>query len=375
MNYFRMEPENTIYYNSSTVYRPVFFRRVNDKEKMDGLLENNKEIDIIDQIEAQLVELIRLDHPSKKLTESEQRAFIDNHIGATSLYDYGVWVYYQWLNQLIHILDEEEFVRIRTSRNIYKIIPEEINLLRKKKVGVIGLSVGQSIAITMAMERICGELRLADFDTIELSNMNRLRVGVQHLGLSKAIVAARQIAELDPFIKVICYTNGVDGENIDRFFLEKGKLDILVEECDGIDMKIISRIKAKQYQIPVIMDTNDKGMLDVERFDLDPERPIFHGRLKRVDGLSVIELEQLLSQLTVQEKVEYLVDIIGFENVSDAMKLSLQYMNKTIVGWPQLASAVTLGGAMVTDITRKIFLGKFESSGRYFVDFDELIQP
>ncbi|MFC6099777.1 ThiF family adenylyltransferase [Olivibacter domesticus] len=375
MNYFRMEPENTIYHNSSTVYRPVFFRRVNDKEKMDYLLENNKEIHIIDQIEAQLVELIRLDHPSKKLTESEQRIFIDNHIGATSLYDYGVWVYYQWLNQLIHILDEEEFIRIRTSRNIYKITPEEINLLRKKKVGVIGLSVGQSIAITMAMERICGELRLADFDTIELSNMNRLRVGVQHLGLSKTIVAARQIAELDPFIKVICYTNGVDGENIDSFFLDEGKLDILVEECDGIDMKIISRIKAKQYQIPVIMDTNDKGMLDVERFDLDPERPIFHGRLKRVDGLSVIELEQLLNQLTVQDKVEYLVDIIGFENVSDAMKLSLQYMNKTIVGWPQLASAVTLGGAMVTDITRKIFLGKFESSGRYFVDFDELIQP
>jgi len=123
------------------------------------------------------------------------------------------------------------------------------------------------------------------------------------------------------------------------------------------------------------MDTNDKGMLDIERFDLDPERPIFHGRLKRVDGLSVVELEQLLSKLTVQEKVAYLVDIIGFENVSDAMKLSLQHMNKTIVGWPQLASAVTLGGAMVTDITRKIFLGKFESSGRYFIDFDELIQP
>jgi molybdopterin/thiamine biosynthesis adenylyltransferase len=370
-----MEPENTIYHNSSTVYRPVFFRRVNDKEAMDRLLENNKEIHIIDQIEAQLAELARLDHPSQKLTENEQKDLIDNYLGSTALYDYGVWVYYQWLNQLIHIVDEEEFVRIRTSRNIYKITPEEIEILKNKKVGIIGLSVGQSIALTMAMERICGELRLADFDTIELSNMNRLRVGIQHLGLSKTIVAARQIAELDPFIKVTCYTDGVNAENIDRFFLEGGKLDILVEECDGIDMKIISRVKAKQHQIAVIMDTNDKGMLDIERFDLNPERPIFHGRLKRVDGLSVVQLEQLLSSLTIQEKVAYLVDIIGFENVSEAMKLSLQHMNKTIVGWPQLASAVTLGGAMVTDITRKIFLGKFESSGRYFIDFDELIQP
>lgn len=373
-----MESGNKIYQNSPTNYHPVLFRRLydgKDREEMDRLLENNTDIQIIDQIEDQLAELVRLDHPSKKLTESERKSFIKSHLGDVSLYEYGVWVYYQWLNIIVHILDEEEFVRIRTSRNIYKITPEEIGILRAKKVGVIGLSVGQSIAVTMAMERICGELRLADFDLIELSNMNRLRVGIQHLGLSKAVIAARQIAELDPFIKVVCYTNGVTGDNVDEFLLDGGKLDILVEECDGIDMKIISRLKAKHYQIPVIMDTNDKGMLDVERFDLEPDRPIFHGRLKRVDGKSIIELEQLLKKLTVQEKVEYLVDIIGFENVSNAMKLSLQHMNKTIVGWPQLASAVALGGAMVTDITRKIFLGKFESSGRYFIDFDDLIQP
>lgn len=47
-------------------------------------------------------------------------------------------------------------------------------------------------------------------------------------------------------------------------------------------------------------------------------------------------------------------------------------MNKTIVGWPQLASAVTLGGAMITDISRRILLKQFSNSGRYFVDFDEL---
>jgi hypothetical protein len=30
-------------------------------------------------------------------------------------------------------------------------------------------------------------------------------------------------------------------------------------------MKIITRLKAKELGIPVVMDTSDRGMLDVER--------------------------------------------------------------------------------------------------------------
>src|SRR5690606_25672346 len=114
-------------------------------------------------------------------------------------YEYGVWVYYPWSHRLVHLLDEKEFVEVRTNRNQYKITPEEQALLATKKIGVIGLSVGQSIALSLAMERLFGELRLADFDVLELSNMNRIRAGAQDLGLSKVVVAAREIAEIDPY--------------------------------------------------------------------------------------------------------------------------------------------------------------------------------
>ena len=36
--------------------------------------------------------------------------------------------------------------------NQYKITPEEREMLEKRKIGVIGLSVGQSVSITLAME-------------------------------------------------------------------------------------------------------------------------------------------------------------------------------------------------------------------------------
>ncbi|MGB1031398.1 MAG: ThiF family adenylyltransferase, partial [Flavobacteriales bacterium] len=113
--------------------------------------------------------------------------------------DYGVWVYYPWLRKLVHLLDEKEFVECRTNRNKYKITAEEQEVLSKKVVGVVGLSVGQSVSLTMAMERSFGELRIADFDDLELTNLNRIRTGVHNLGLPKTTIVAREIAEIDPF--------------------------------------------------------------------------------------------------------------------------------------------------------------------------------
>src|SRR5690606_27196270 len=173
-------------------YRPLFYR-TNDPENeksLQKLLASVEGINKYDTIYSQLAELIKLSNPEKVSSVGIEK-LIAEHLGQTELYKYGVWVYYPWSKNLVHLLDEKEFIKVRTNRNIYKILPEEIDLLSKKKIGIIGLSVGQSIAHTIALERTCGELRLADFDDIELSNMNRIKAGVQDLGMSKVILAAR----------------------------------------------------------------------------------------------------------------------------------------------------------------------------------------
>ncbi len=48
-------------------------------------------------------------------------------------------------------------------------------------------------------------------------------------------------------------------------------------------------------------------------------------------------------------------------------------IKQTISTWPQLASAVALGGALCADVCRRILLDKYHESGRYFVDIEELI--
>ncbi|MBC7744070.1 MAG: ThiF family adenylyltransferase, partial [Flavobacterium sp.] len=264
---------------SNEVIKTQLFRlnNVDDKYKFDKLINEDKNIRVFDQIENQLRELIKCSSPSIRIRPEEYTDLIKTHLNGTEIFNYGVWVYYPWSNNLVHILDENEFIKLRTNRNCNKITFQEQSILSQKKIGIIGLSVGQSIALTMAMERTCGEIRLADFDTAELSNLNRLRTGLHNLGILKTVIAAREIAEIDPFIIVKIFNDGLTTQNMDSFFLEDGKLDILVEVCDGLDIKIASRLKARKLQIAVVMDTNDRGMLDVERFDLEPKRPIFHG--------------------------------------------------------------------------------------------------
>ncbi|WP_223706869.1 ThiF family adenylyltransferase [Niabella beijingensis] len=360
--------------SGSDTYRPVFLRigQKADKDLFDELV-STKNCTIFDTIDRQLMELIRIMNPSEKLDQHQVRLLTGKHLGNRAPDTYGVWVYYPWSGRMVHLLDEDEFIKVRTNRNVYKITPEETALFRGKKIGIIGLSVGQTIAMTIATERICGALHLADYDDIELSNMNRLPVGVHELGMSKAILSARKIAELDPFISVTCFTEGVHAENMDAFFTKNGPLDLLVEECDGFDIKILSRMKARELGIPVVMDTNDKGMLDIERFDLERERPLFHGGIPDLEKLDQQTLAAQLTQLTPADKIRYLGAIVGMDNLSDSMKRSLTEIGKTITGWPQLASAVTLGGAIVTEACRNIFLNRFNASGKYFIDLEKII--
>ena len=49
--------------------------------------------------------------------------------------------------------------------------------------------------MALAQEGLCGQLRLADFDHLELTNMNRLSASVLDLGEPKTHLAARRIAE------------------------------------------------------------------------------------------------------------------------------------------------------------------------------------
>ncbi|QII04519.1 Rv1355c family protein [Rhodococcoides fascians A25f] len=274
------------------------------------------------------------------------------------------WVHYPWRRALVRVLGPRDFDRLRLDRNRNKITTEEQGRLRGLRVGVVGLSVGHAVAHTLALEGLCGELRLADFDELDLSNLNRVPSSVLDLGVNKAVVAARRIAELDPYLRVQVFSDGVTAETLDGFL---DGLDLVVEECDSIDTKLLIRHHARARGIPVVMETSDGGVLDVERFDLEPDRPVFHGLLGEMDTADV-------AGMTIEQKSTIAATLLDPSKLTPRMTASLPEIGRTLSTWPQLGGDVALGGAAVTAAVRAFGRGEPLSSGRRRIDLDALVR-
>lgn len=358
-----MEPTQTST-SADGLYTPIFLRSPSDE--LSSLL-SDATVRVVDEYQQQLQELIQCEFFGRPLSKDQLADEVSNRIGDRDVTDCGIWVYYPWSNTLVHLLEETEFIRLRTDRNRNKITAAEQESLNTRSIGVVGLSVGRAVAVTLAQERIAGEIRLADMDLLELSNLNRIKVGLHDLGRNKAVSAAREIASIDPFIEVKVFNEGLQDHNMNDFFLCGGKLDLLIEECDSVSIKIKSRQKAKELGIPVVMDTSDRGMIDVERFDLEPDRPLLHGWISHLD------LTKLSPGMSNEDKIPYLLPMLGAENMSPRMKASALEIGHSQHTWPQLATSVNLGGAITADVARRILLDGFHSSGRWYVDTEQLI--
>ena len=355
--------------NVKNLYQPLILNlsKSEDKVVFMELLQSRVGLQVFDTIALQIAELLKCLRPNiGSLPPNELQQALEEKLG-TDPNAYGVWIYYPWSNKLVHLLGEEEFIVVRTNRNKHKITQNEQDILATKKIGVMGLSVGQSVSLTLAMERGFGELRIADFDELDLSNINRIRTGIQNVGIKKTVIVAREIAEIDPFLKVVCYEEGITVNNIHDFLTAGGKLDLLIDECDSFDIKINARKLAKSLQIPVLMEGSDRGTIDIERFDLEPNRKVLHGMVEHLD------MDKFKDLVSFDDKIPYITAVTGVETLSPRMKASAVELMSTISTWPQLASAVTFGGGVTADLSRKILLNSLKISGRFFLDLDEMI--
>ena len=350
-------------------WRPRLYdpTRADDRRELEGLLASGAALFVHDTLLEQLAELEQSREPARKLSPAEVEARVAAHLGGRSPIEHGTWVFYPWSKRLVHALPVDQHRELRSDRNRYKLTAAEQERLRGARIGVIGLSVGNMATVTCALEGIGTTFRLADFDRLGLSNLNRLRSSLHEVGVDKTTLAARELYEIDPYLDITLYPTGVDDTNMDSFLREGGKLDVLIEECDDLYVKVMVRERARALGIPVVMDTSDRGLLDVERFDLEPERPILHGLVGRVDPASLRGLE-------TKDKVPFFLAIVDAERMSARMAASLPEIKQSISSWPQLASSVALGGALAAHVARRIVLGETCESGRFYVDLDAIVR-
>ncbi|MHB1584105.1 MAG: Rv1355c family protein [Acidimicrobiales bacterium] len=329
-------------------WRPIVLEMVHRSEReIVRTLRHDPTVRTVDRLADQRRELAALLPPIAAETAAEPERF----------------VFYPWRRTLVRMLGPRAYRRLRLDRNRNKITLEEQERLGSLRVGVVGLSVGHPVAHVLAMEGLCGELRLADFDRLETSNLNRIPSTVLDLGLNKAVVAARRIAEVDPYLTIDILVQALDEANVERFV--EG-LDVVVDECDGLDAKVLLREVARRRRLPVLMETSDRGLFDVERFDLEADRPLFHGLLPELSSAEI-------AGLAPEAKVPYVLGILEPDQVSSRGAASLAEIGRTLATWPQLGGDVTLGAATVAAAVRRLGTDRPLPSGRIRVDLDETV--
>ncbi|HSI21009.1 MAG TPA: ThiF family adenylyltransferase [Verrucomicrobiae bacterium] len=315
---------------------------------------------------------IRFPHlmPGSSEAKATRAAWDTDAWGAPQVEEKSQWAYFPWKNTLVHLPDEETFHELRTARNKFLITEEEQRAFYGAKIGIAGMSVGSSVLNALVLSGGGKHLRLADHDTLSITNLNRLFGSVCDLTVPKLTAAMRRVYEINPYAELVPFWDGVTEEKLDAFFVEGGKLDLFIEEVDDILLKVLTRRKARELGVPVIMatDNGDNTIIDVERFDLEPDRPLFHGRAD----------EELLSRASAtmpnSEKVKLASAIVG-SDITPRTQYSLMQVGQTLPSWPQLGNAAILSGAATSYTARRILTGEEMPSGRYTVHFDRDIDP
>ncbi len=343
--------------------KPVIFHlsKNNERKEFVNFRKNNPNIIYIDTLGEQEHELDLINNP---LLISHSSLSADNKSPVKD--DYGVWVFYPWKNTAVRILEVDKYSTLRLSRNHNLITSDEENILKKAKIGIAGLNVGNPGAVCLVLEGIGESIKLADFDSLSVSNLNRFRAGLPDIGINKAILSARQMLEINPFLNLEIYEDGITPANMDTF-LNSPKIDILVEETDNLKLKIQIRRLAKKLQIPVLMVTGNGEdiIVDVERYDLNKNLKILSGYLPD-DIINKIEAIQK-GQGTYEERIMLARDFMGKEYLDSRLVKSFKEVGRTLAGIPQLAESSFLRGAAMCYFTKHILLNHKILSGRYKV--------
>lgn len=326
-----------------------------------------KGIKVIDAVPSAINELFFIEHP--EISKSDPRAplLLKTYRSKIKVNDF--WVFYPWLKTAVHLPSEHIYFRLRTARNRDLISEEEQVVYRNTVVGIAGLSVGSAVLASLVATGGPKKIKIADPDHIEITNLNRMRATLTDIGTNKAVALAKQVWTIDPFAELEIWDKGIQHADLKDFIFKKPAIDIFVDEMDDIAMKVAVRFACKEAKIPVVMatDNGDSIIVDIERFDLEPKRPIFHGRVKlSQDKLSDMSRAQFIALST---------KIINPFYFTPRQQQSILAIGKRLSGVAQLGTAATIAGAAISYTIRRIANNDEMPSGRYVMSCEQTFIP
>jgi sulfur carrier protein ThiS adenylyltransferase len=138
------------------------------------------------------------------------------------------------------------------------IFSEIRNHLSKFRVGIAGAGgLGSNCAVALARSGI-GTLVIADFDVIEVTNLNRQYYFADQVGLMKTVALKETISHINSDVSVIIHQKRLDSKNIPEIYTG---CNVIVEAFDNAIMKemLVETVQLKMPGIPLVIGSGMAG--------------------------------------------------------------------------------------------------------------------
>lgn len=146
--------------------------------------------------------------------------------------------------------------------------------LLNARVLIVGLGgLGSPVAMYLAAAGV-GHLVLADFDTVDLTNLQRQIVhNTARIGQSKVESAAQTLRELNPDIKITCVAQQLDDASLAEYVKQAA---VVVDCCDNFATRFAVNAACVTYKVPLVSGAAIRLEGQVAVFDMrNSESPCY----------------------------------------------------------------------------------------------------
>ena len=216
----------------------------------------------------------------------------------------------------------------------YLIGKDNLNLLKSKKILIVGLGgVGGFATEALARSGI-GNITLVDYDTIDITNLNRQIIALNStIGRKKVEVFKERIKDINKECNVIKYDLFFDSNTKDEIL--NNKIDFIVDSCDSVNSKKLIIEEALKRKIDFISSMGTANKLDPTKLEITDIRKTVNDPLARimrkfVKDSKIKDKVVVLSSTELPKKNGTVLGSVSFVPSSAGLLITSYIINKII---------------------------------------------